>query len=61
MNRIEQFFLRRLCKRLVRQGYDHENNIIEYYRVMQDAMEREFTEDTNWSLRALAQLCLTKV
>jgi hypothetical protein len=58
MNRIERAFLRRLTKKLVRQGFDHKNNITEYYAIMQKAIVNEFREDNKPTTDAFARECL---
>jgi len=45
MTRFQRFLLRRICRFLVRQGWHHKRNIIEYYSIMREAVLQEFTED----------------
>lgn len=58
MRRIERFLLRWLCERLVRQGFDHKNNITEYFAIMQKAIAKEFREDNTAGHNSLARECL---
>lgn len=58
MNRIERFLLRCLCKRLVRQGFDHKKSITEYYAIMQQAIVKEFREDNKPTTDAFARECM---
>ncbi len=57
MNRIEEFFLRRLCRRLVAQGPTHKDNVTRYYRIMTEAAEKEFTEDSRFTLNLFLMEC----
>jgi len=50
MNRFERWFLRRIIRREVRQGYTHDLRITALYREIHDAAKREFYED-NFSSR----------
>ena len=52
--------LKRICKKLVIQGNNHENNIIEYYRVMWKAARREFNEDNGHTVEAFMRECHEK-
>lgn len=45
MNSIERFFLKRLIKKEVRQGYTHRLKIEILYLEIRDAVRSEFTED----------------
>lgn len=45
LTRFEQWILKQMCKKLVRQGPSHTNNIKEYYRRIIDAARIEFRED----------------
>jgi hypothetical protein len=37
--------LKRISKELVLQGFDHKDNITEYFKIMIEAARNEFTED----------------
>ena len=50
MNSLERWFLKRLCWKLVKQGYSHKKLITEYYRYIREAAEEEFTEDNKPTL-----------
>lgn len=45
MNRIERWFLKRLCRKLAIQGAHHKSRIIMYYEIMYRAACEEFRED----------------
>lgn len=45
MTPIEQWYIRRIIKREVRQDYDHPQKITNLYRMIREAAENEFTED----------------
>ncbi len=49
MSRLEKWFLKRLCRKLVFQG-NHEGKITEYYRILRQAAEKEFIEDNRVGL-----------
>ena len=44
MNKVEEWFMKRIIKREVRQG-DHQKKIINLYREIRVACEQEFYED----------------
>lgn len=39
------WILKRISKKIVRQSNSHRSNIVEYFRIMSNATENEFTED----------------
>jgi len=45
MTRFERWFLNRVFRKQVRQGYDHPQRITELYTMIRVAAENEFTED----------------
>lgn len=45
MNWFELWFLRRIIRRECRQGFDHREKIVNLYREIRVACEREFYED----------------
>jgi hypothetical protein len=51
------WLLRRLCRKLVKQGYYHKTNITQYFRIMYQAAMVEFTEDNKPTLDAFLQEC----
>jgi len=57
MNSLERWFLKRLCWKLVKQGYHHKKFITEYYRYMREAAEDEFTDDNRHSLDSFMTEC----
>lgn len=52
MNIFERWFLTRIIKREVRQGYDHAQRIEGLYRLIYDAAKAEFYEDNAPTLTA---------
>lgn len=45
MTNLERWFLKRLLRKEVRQGYDHFRNTIGLYEMIREAWYSEFTED----------------
>ena len=45
MTKFEQWFLRRVIRKEVRRGYDHDLRITQLYTAIREAAEQEFTED----------------
>lgn len=45
MNKFERWFLNRVFRTQVRQGFDHQERITELYRMIRVAAEQEFYED----------------
>ena len=45
MNRFEQWFLRKIIRKQVRQGFDHDRRIADLYREIHNAAKQEFYED----------------
>lgn len=65
MNKFEEWFLRRVIRKEVRQGYDHAQKITNLYTMIRVAAEQEFTEDnvvtmnsylTEWFEKSLRKL-----
>lgn len=46
MNKIERWFAQRIIRREVQQGFDHNGQITELYRMIRMACENEFYEDS---------------
>lgn len=57
MNRFYRWILKKICKRLVVQGHGHEENIIQYFVIMNNAAEKQFTEDSKSALFAFIEKC----
>lgn len=57
MNRFEKWLLRKLCKRLVIQGFDHARHITDYYRVIAEEAMDEFVEDNKYTLHDFLSEC----
>ena len=45
MNIFERWFLKKVFRKQVVQGYDHDKKIMELYTMIREAVENEFTED----------------
>jgi len=60
MKKIQLFLLRYICKKLVVQGYQHEKNIINYYKIMRECAKEEFYEDSKSTLDSFLQECFDK-
>lgn len=54
MNKFEEWMMKRIIKREVRQDYDHDTKITNLYTMIREACENEFNEDNvptlNYSL-----------
>ena len=46
MNIFERWFLKKVFRKQVVQGYDHDKKIMELYTMIREAVENEFTEDS---------------
>ena len=46
MTKFQRFMLTRITKQLVVQGPAHENNIVEMYKIIRQAIADEFNEDS---------------
>lgn len=57
MTWFQRWMLKRICRRLVVQGPDHQKNISEYYQIMDQAAKEQFTEDTIPGLRSFLHDC----
>jgi len=60
MNRVAETILKNLCDSLVRQGPNHESNIIGYFTKMVHATRKEFTEDNKPVLDIFLRECFEK-
>jgi hypothetical protein len=54
---VIRWMLRRICRKLVVQGPLHAKRITEYYRIMGEAAEAEFTEDNELTLVSFLREC----
>jgi len=54
---LVRFLLRRICRKLVRQGYSHKARITAYYRIMRQVAQKEFYEDNRPTLDAFLSEC----
>lgn len=50
MNQFERWFLRRLLRKLIIQGPTHQDNIIDLFKEIRFACEKEFTEDNRFTM-----------
>jgi len=49
-NKIVWYILRKICKKLITQGYQHSYNLQMYYQIMREELELQFTEDNGPTL-----------
>ena len=54
---FEKWILRKICRKLVVQSRHHQDNIIEYYRVINEAASNEFTEDNLYTINDFLSEC----
>jgi len=45
VSKLHKLALEYIAKKIVVQGPNHKDNLIEYYKIIQDAAKNEFTED----------------
>ena len=57
LERLVRLLLRWICRKLAKQGSLHRPRIIDYYRIMREAAESEFTEDNKPTLDAFLEEC----
>lgn len=57
MTWLERWMLKRIAKRIVGQIPHHNSNIVEYYKIIEDAAREEFTEDNRYTLNCLLDDC----
>lgn len=57
INKFEEWFLKRLCKKIVMQSFDHRNNIIDYFVKLREAARDEFNEDNKVTLDFFLSEC----
>lgn len=55
MTKFERWILKRIFKKQVQQGYDHDKRITELYRMIRNAAAAEFTEDNQPTMDAYLQ------
>lgn len=46
-----------ITKKIVIQGFDHRQNIIDYFEILNDAARNEFVEDNKCSLDSFLKDC----
>ena len=52
------WLLKKICKQIVKQSNAHRSNIVQYFRIMSEATEKEFTEDNKPTHDAFLRECL---
>jgi hypothetical protein len=52
MNKFEQWFMKRIIKREVRQDFDHDKKITDLYKLIRVACENEFYEDNTVTMNS---------
>lgn len=60
MNQCEKFVMRRILKKEVRQGFDHNKRIEELYAMIREAAEAEFKEDNAATLNEFLFKCFVE-
>lgn len=59
MNKFQRWLLQRIARTVVVQG-NHKNRIIEFYKILMDAAQNEFTEDNKLTLDDFLEDCHTR-
>ena len=57
LTKLQEWLLKRICRKLVRQGPLHEKRITAYYRIMYIAALEEFTEESPIGLGGFLNGC----
>ena len=57
MNKFERWIMNRIIRKEVIQGFDHDERIINMYRMIRIACENEFTEDNVYTRNAYLREC----
>ena len=52
MTKLEQWLVKRIIRKEVVQGYDHDKRITGLYRMVKDACREEFNEDNDPTLHS---------
>jgi len=52
MNKFEEWMMKRIIKREVRQGFDHPKKIVDLYKMIRVACENEFYEDNTVTMNS---------
>jgi hypothetical protein len=52
MNKFEEWIVKRIIRREVRQGWDHQRNITNLYKMIRVACESEFYEDNTVTMNS---------
>ena len=52
MNKFEEWMMKRIIRREVRQGFDHPQKIIGLYKMIRVACENEFYEDNTVTMNS---------
>ena len=60
MNTIERWFLKRIIKKEVTQGYDHQKNITNLYRMIREEVQEEFIEDNVPTINCVLAECFNE-
>lgn len=57
ITRLQSFILKRIAGSIVKQSQYHRSNIIEYYRIINDAAKNEFNNDNEPTLSSFLSEC----
>lgn len=60
LTKFQQWILRKICKELVKQDYNHEQKIVAYMAIMREEAEKQFRKDSKWAIDRLLRDCLAK-
>jgi hypothetical protein len=57
ITKFQTWLLKRIFRKLVKQGPMHQKNVIAVYSLMQSALKNEFTEDNDATLNLFSRGC----
>ena len=57
ITKLQKCVLHCVARKIVRQSFDHKNNIITYYKIIADVAKKEFTEESKQSLNSFLIEC----
>jgi len=60
ITKLQIRILKWIAEKIVIQSHHHQNNIIEYYKILADAAREEFREDNDASLNSFLTECFKK-
>lgn len=60
MNKFERWFLQKILRKQIAQGYCQTENIVELYSMIREATKKEFYEDNDVTISAYLQECFAE-